>query len=267
MATETFSWPLWRSIMKWREVRSPPAWQTLETLSPWCSWTARPRHTSSTASKAAGSARAQPAATPWIALPRWNGAVCGGDPHNSKSKSLIWRMWTQSTAGHGSSSLLFSPSSTSSTGSTMSDGTILVACLLLFDYMFSILLPFSVAFIHNRICCVESLHKGLTEEMTVLDQALVRNVFIFTVFVSLVWSFYFLNMYCIWDMWQSFPNNSPLCVNRDDTKPAIKKVIQCLQKTAHFSKYKSKVDTLYHTGGQMQCKQFLNTPKSKQMCV
>lgn len=141
-ATGTSYWPLWRSITKWREVRSPPAWQTLETLSPWCSWTAQPRRTSSTASKAAASARARPAATPWIAPPRWNVVACGGDPHSSKSKSPIWRMWTPSTAGHESSSLLFSPSSTSSTGSITSDGTITVTCLLLFDYMFSIFVPF-----------------------------------------------------------------------------------------------------------------------------
>lgn len=203
--------------MKWREVRSPPAWQTLETLSPWCSWTARPRRTSSTASKAAASARARPAAILWIAPPSWNGVACGDGPRSWKSKSPIWRMWTRSTAGHGSSSLLFSPSSTSSTGSTMSDGTTLVTCLLLFDYIFFFLFLFCSLFLLLFYIIESAVLKTVTSQEKknadrrndwVLDLALVRNVFIFAVFVSLVRSFYFLNMYCNWDMWQS-SNNSP----------------------------------------------------------
>lgn len=44
----------------------------------------------------------------------------------------------------------------------------------------------------------------------VKDQVLVKIVFIFAVFESLVpRSFYFLNMYCNWDLWQSPPNTSP----------------------------------------------------------
>lgn len=197
--------------MKWREARSPPAWQTLETLSPWCSWTAQPQRTSSTASRAAASARARPAAILWIAPPRWNGVACGDGPRSWKSRSPIWRMWTPSTAGHGSSSLPCSPSLTSSTGSTMSDGTVLVTCLLLFLLFLSF--PFSVAFLHNQVCRVKDCHVTKNKKADwrndwVLDLALIRNVFIFAVFVSLVQSFYFLNMYCNRDMWQS-SNNSP----------------------------------------------------------
>lgn len=201
--------------MKWREVRSPPAWQTLETLSPWCSWTAQPRRTSSTASKAGASARARPAATLWIAPPRWNGVACGDGLHSWKSKSPIWRMWTRLTAGHGSSSLLFSPFSISSTGSTMSDGTILVTCLLLFDYIFFLFFLFCFLFLLLFYIIESAVLKTVTSQEKrpdwrndcVLDLALVRNVFIFAVFVSLVQSFYFLNMYRNWDMWQSSYNS------------------------------------------------------------
>lgn len=62
--------PPWRSTTRWGRARSPPAWRTSGTLSPWCSWTARPRRTSSTASRAAGSARAPPAGPPWTEPPR-----------------------------------------------------------------------------------------------------------------------------------------------------------------------------------------------------
>lgn len=113
----------WRSITKWREARSPPAWRTLETLSPWCSWTAWPQHTSSTASRAVERVRARLAATPLTGRPSWNEVACEGGPHSSKSKSQIWQMWTPLTGGRGSSSLLFSHCSTLFIGSTMSDWT------------------------------------------------------------------------------------------------------------------------------------------------
>lgn len=129
----------WRSIMKWQEARSPPAWRTLETLSLWCSWTAWPRHTSSTASRAAERGRARLAATPWTGPPSWNAVACGGGPRSSRSKSPIWRMWTPLTGGHGSSSLPFSHCSTLSIGSTTSDWTVyLLTRFSMYDRLWSI---------------------------------------------------------------------------------------------------------------------------------
>ena len=91
-ATGTSCSPLWRSTTKWGAARSPPAWRTLGTLSPWCSWTARPRPTSSTGSRAAATGRAPAAASLWTGLRRWSAAACAGGPRSSKSKSPTWRM-------------------------------------------------------------------------------------------------------------------------------------------------------------------------------
>lgn len=221
MARGTSCSPPWRSITKWREARSPPAWRTLGTLSPWCSWTAWRRRTSSTASRAAEPGRAQPAATPWTGLPSWSAAVCGGGPRSSKSKSPIWRMWTPSTAGHGSSSLPSSRCSTSSTGCTTSDRTVLLTwfffqCVIVYGPFFSfIFLFFSSCFytwrtIEFKTATLTRHNKSWLRKDWVMDQVLVKIVFIFAVFESLVpRSFYFLNMYCNWDLWHSPPNTSP----------------------------------------------------------
>lgn len=144
----------WRSITKWREARSPPAWRTLETLSPWCSWTAWPLHTSSTASRAAERVRAWLAATPWTGPPSWNEIACEGGPRSSKSKSLIWRMWTPLTGGHGLSSLLFSHCSTLFIGSTMSDWTVsfvdtFFQCLIVYGPFCPFLYIPVLVFIHD----------------------------------------------------------------------------------------------------------------------
>ena len=71
---------------------------------------------------------------------------------------------------------------------------------MLFDFFFSFrffFLPFSVAFIHDGICrvkdCNNTRKKKTKKDYWVLDQVLVKVVFIFEVTESLVLrSFYFL---------------------------------------------------------------------------
>lgn len=166
-------------------MRSPPVWQTLGTLSPWCSWTARLPRTSSTASRAAGLGHALPAATPWTALPRSNGAAYGGDPLSSKSKSPTWRTWMPSIAGLVLSSRPFSHYSTWSIGSTMSDPNCFW-CSLLFDFDFHFICSFSffsVAFVPDGTCRVKDCNrarlkrKNWLKDYYVLDQVLIEIVF------------------------------------------------------------------------------------------
>lgn len=108
-----FCWQPWRSTTRWEVMRLPPPWVRLTTPPPWCLTTLG----SSTGSRAH---RRIQAASAWTGTHIWRRPGSGDDPHSWKSKFPISRMWTASTDGRGSFSLLSSPSSTSSTGCTMS---------------------------------------------------------------------------------------------------------------------------------------------------